>query len=107
MAKPRKPPQLYEAPSATVILGPALVWVGLLLLLALNIGLSFAPLGRAETPLHLAVAVVQASLMFAVFMRLDRASALVKLTAAAGLVWLSFLFLIGSADFLTRPLISP
>ena len=45
--------------------------------------------------------------MFVVFMRLNRASALVKLTAAAGLVWLSFLFLIGSADFLTRPLISP
>ena len=45
--------------------------------------------------------------MFVVFMRLNRSSALVKLTAAAGLVWLSFLFLIGSADFLTRPMISP
>ncbi len=107
MPKPRKAPQLYEAPSSTVILGPALVWVGLLLLLAINIGLTFLPLGQAKTAVNLAVAVVQASLMFAVFMRLNRASALVKLTAGAGLVWLSFLFLIGSADFLTRPLISP
>ena len=107
MAKTRKPPQLYEAPSSTVILGPALVWVCLLALLAINIGVSFLPLGRAKTAVNLAVAVVQASLMFTVFMRLNRASALVKLTAAAGLVWLSFLFLIGSADFLTRPLISP
>ena len=107
MAKPRKPPQLYEAPSTTVIFGPALVWVGLLALLAANIGVTFLPLGPAKTPVNLAVAVTQASLMFAVFMRLNRASALVKLTAAAGLVWLSFLFLIGSADFLTRPLISP
>ncbi|WP_174302087.1 cytochrome C oxidase subunit IV family protein [Caulobacter sp. S45] len=107
MAKPRKSPQLYELPSSTVVLGPALVWVGLLGLLAVNIGVSFLPLGPAKTPVNLAVAVVQASLMFVVFMRLNRASALVKLTAAAGLVWLSFLFLIGSADFLTRPLISP
>ncbi len=107
MASPRKPPQLYEAPSSTVILGPALVWVGLLALLAANIGLTFLPLGRAKTAVNLGVAIVQASLMFAVFMRLNRASALVKLTAAAGLVWLSFLFLIGSADFLTRPMISP
>ena len=107
MAKPRKAPQLYEAPSSTVILGPALVWGGLLVLLAVNIGLTFLPLGRAKTAVNLAVAVLQASLMFTVFMRLNRASALVKLTAAAGLVWLSFLFLIGSGDFLTRPLISP
>ena len=107
MAKARKSPQLYEAPSTTVISGPALVWVALLALLAVNIGLTFLPLGRAKTAVNLAVAVVQASLMFAVFMRLNRASALVRLAAAAGLVWLSFLFLIGSADFLTRPLISP
>ncbi len=107
MASPRKRPQLYEAPSSTVILGPALVWIGLLALLAVNIGLTFLPLGRTKTAVNLAVAIVQASLMFVVFMRLNRASALVKLTAAAGLVWLSFLFIIGSADFLTRPLISP
>ena len=107
MAKARKSPQLYEAPSTTVISGPALVWLALLVLLAVNIGLTFLPLGRAKTAVNLAVAVVQASLMFAVFMRLNRASALVRLAAAAGLVWLSFLFLIGSADFLTRPPISP
>ncbi len=107
MADRRKTPQLYEEASATVILGPALVWVGLLILLAVNIVIANLPLGRAKTPANLAVAIAQASLMFAVFMRLNRASALVKLTAAAGLVWLSFLFIIGSADFLTRPLISP
>ena len=107
MAKPRTSPQLYEAPSSTVVSGPAMVWGGLLALLAVNIGRTFLPLGRAKTAVNLAVAIVQASLMFVVFMRLNRASALVKLTAAAGLVWLSFLFIIGSADFLTRPLISP
>ena len=107
MAKREASPQLYEEASSTVILGPALVWVGLLVILALNVLLAHLPLGRAKTPLNLALAVVQASLMFGVFMRLNRASALVKLAAAAGLIWLSFLFLIGSADFLTRPLISP
>ena len=106
MARSRTP-QLYEEESRSVIAGPTLVWIGLLGLLALNIGVALLPLGPVKTPVNLLVAVAQASLMFAVFMRLNRASALVKLTAAAGLVWLSFLFLIRSADFLTRPLISP
>ena len=106
MAEP-KTPQLYEAESSTVISGPALVWVGLLALLAVNVIIAHLPLGRAKTPINLAVAIGQACLMFVVFMRLNRSSALVRLTAAAGLVWLAFLFLIGSADYLTRPLISP
>ena len=100
-------PQLYEEASSSIVVGPTLVWVGLLVLLAINIGIAHLPLGRAKTPINLLIAVVQASLMFTVFMRLNRASALVKLAAAAGLVWLSILFLIGSADYLTRPPISP
>jgi cytochrome c oxidase subunit IV len=106
---PAKPagPQLYEEDSASVLLGPTLVWVVLLIILAANIAVAFLPLGRAKTPINLVLAIVQASLMFGVFMRLDRASALVKIAAAAGFLWLSFLFLIGSTDFLTRPLISP
>lgn len=103
----RRTPQLYEEESSSVVLGPALVWLGLLAMLALNVGVALAPLGRVKTPVNLLLAVVQASLMFVVFMRLNRASALVKVTAAAGLVWLSFLFLIGSADYFTRPPISP
>ena len=103
----RRTPQLYGEESSSVVAGPALVWAGLLLMLAANVGVALLPLGRVKTPLNLLLAVAQASLMFVVFMRLNRASALVKLTAAAGLVWLSFLFLIGSADYLTRPLISP
>ena len=106
MAEP-KTQQLYEAESSTVISGPALVWVGLLALLSVNVIIAHLPLGRAKTPINLAVAIGQACLMFVVFMRLNRSSALVRLTAAAGLVWLAFLFLIGSADYLTRPRISP
>ena len=106
MADPKRR-QLYEEESSTIVLGPALVWVGLLALLAVNIAIAHLPLGRARTPINLAVAIGQACLMFVVFMRLNRSSALVRLTAAAGLVWLAFLFLIGSADYLTRPLISP
>lgn len=102
-----KTAQLYEEESASVLVGPTLVWLALLAILAVNIGVAHLPLGRAKTPINLLLAVVQASFMFVVFMRLDRASALVKLTAAAGFLWLSFLFLIGSADYFTRPLISP
>lgn len=100
-------PQLYEAESSTVVVGPAIVWVALMLLLVLNLVVANLPLGKAKAPLNLLIAVIQASLMFAVFMRLNRASTLVKLTAAAGLLWLSFLFIIGSTDYFTRPPISP
>jgi cytochrome c oxidase subunit IV len=106
MAEP-KTPQLYEGESSSVVVGPTLVWLALLAVLAVNILVAHLPLGRAKTPTNLLLAVVQASFMFVVFMRLNRASALVKLTAAAAFVWLSFLFLIGSGDYLTRPLISP
>ena len=37
------------------------------------------------------------------FMRLNRSSALVRLTAIAGVFWLSFLFIMAGADYLTRP----
>jgi cytochrome c oxidase subunit IV len=109
MAERSKPnsPQLYEEESSSVLLWPTIVWAALLLILAVNIAVALLPLGRAKTPINLLLAIGQASLMFGVFMRLDRASALVKIAAAAGFLWLSFLFLIGSTDFLTRPLISP
>jgi cytochrome c oxidase subunit IV len=102
-----KEPQLYEAQSATVVAGPAIVWAVLLVLLAVNIVLAHLPLGKAKAPLNLLLATVQASLMFSVFMRLNRASTLVKLTAGAAFLWLSFLFIIGSTDYFTRPAISP
>jgi hypothetical protein len=35
-------------------------------------------------------------------MRLDRASALVRITAAVGFLWLSFLFIFTFADFVMR-----
>ena len=85
-----------------MVSGPALVWVGLLALLAVNIGLTFLPLGRAKTAVNLAVAVIQASLMFGVFMRLNRSTNLLRLAPFAGLVWASFLFLLAGAHYLAR-----
>ena len=101
MSAPREP--WGEAPSRTVVSGPLLVWVALLALLAINIGVALLPLGAFKVPLNLGVAAIQVSLMGTVFMRLDRSSPLVRLTAAAGFLWMSFLFIFATVDYLTRP----
>jgi cytochrome c oxidase subunit 4 len=50
----------------------------------------------------LAIAAFKVILIAAFFMRLDRASALVRITAAVGFLWLSFLFIFAFADFMMR-----
>ena len=92
-----------ERPSDTVISGPLAVWIALLVMLAVNIAIALLPLGRFKTPLNLGAAVAQVCLMGLVFMRLYRSSPLVRLTAAAGFLWGSFLFIFATVDFLTRP----
>jgi cytochrome c oxidase subunit IV len=58
------------------------------------------------TPLKPVVALVivglQASLVLGSFMQIGRASRSVRVTALAGIVWLSFLFLMSFADLWTR-----
>jgi caa(3)-type oxidase subunit IV len=101
--KPQEAERWGEKASGTVVSGPLVVWIGLLLLLAINIGLTLLPLGAFKTPLNIAIATIQVTLMGVVFMRLNRSSPLVRLTAVAGFLWVSFLFIFALADFLTRP----
>lgn len=81
---------------------PLLVWGALVALLALSVLAAFAPLGDAKTTVSLAIAGVKAVLIGLVFMRLDKASNLVRLAALAGLVFAAFLFLLTAGDYLTR-----
>ena len=98
---------MSEAPRETkpqsLWLAPVLTWIAVLALLAVNAALAFAPLGSAKLAVTFIVAGVQVVLVGVYFMRLNRSSALVRLTAVAGVVWLSFLFVMAGADYLTRP----
>jgi caa(3)-type oxidase subunit IV len=83
-------------------LGPVLAWAGLMLLLGLNLLLAVLPLGPFKLAANLAVAALQAVIMALVFMRLNRASWLVRLGAASAFLWISLMFILAFADTLTR-----
>ncbi len=93
-----------ERKPASVWFAPSLTWAALMALLALNVALAFlVPHGLVRTAANLGVALVQAALLWLFFMRLDKASSLVRLTACAAVLWLSFLFIFAGADYFTRP----
>ena len=81
---------------------PLVVWAALSTLLFLSLGAAYAPLGPFKTATSLLIAGVKVMLIVAVFMKLDRASGLVRLAALSGVAWASFLFLLAGADYLTR-----
>ena len=91
-----------RAAARRVWAGPLAVWAALLALLALNVALALAPLGAGKTAANLAVAGIMVAVLAVTFMRLDRATSLVRPAAAAGVLWASFLFLLAGADILAR-----
>jgi cytochrome c oxidase subunit 4 len=78
------------------------VWLGLMALLALSCAAAYAPLGAWNVAVSFGIAATQAGLVALLFMRLDRASALIRLTAACGLFWSAILFSLSLADVLSR-----
>lgn len=90
------------AETREVWVAPLVVWAALVVLLFLSLGAAYAPLGQFKTATSLAVAGVKVVLIALVFMKLDRSSNLVRIAAAAGVVWASFLFLLAGADYLAR-----
>ena len=79
-----------------------LAWILLMVLLAIEFGASFIPLGRSARPLVLIPAILIVAAVGTLFMQIGREIAVVRLFAAAGLLWLSILLGLGSLDPLTR-----
>jgi cytochrome c oxidase subunit IV len=79
-----------------------LPWLGLLILLALEVGASFLPLSRSARPLILIPALAMCVVLVTCFMHIGREPTLVRLFAAAGILWLVILLVLGSLDPLTR-----
>lgn len=80
----------------------ALTLLLLLVLLAIEFGVSFLPLDRAARPLLLLPATLMVGIVGAVFMEVGQGPAIVRLFAVAGLLWLLILLGLGSLDPMTR-----
>jgi cytochrome c oxidase subunit IV len=78
------------------------VWAALLGLLVLTIGVAFLQLGRLNLPIAMLISVAKAALIVLVFMHIKGGSRLLHLAAAAGLLWLSIMFVLTMNDYLTR-----
>ena len=84
---------------------PLLALIALTLLLCLTIGLSFVPMGGmggGNLVVSLIIAGTKIAIIVVVFMELPKGSAVQQLAAGVGVFWLSFLFLLGFTDYLSR-----
>jgi cytochrome c oxidase subunit 4 len=84
-----------------------LVWIGLMILLALTVGATFAPIGALKAPVNLGIAFAKAALVFWFYMHLHRQPGLERLAAVAAAVWLLILLLLSGADFVSRGWFGP
>jgi cytochrome c oxidase subunit IV len=79
-----------------------LTFVLLLVLLAIELGVSFLPLDRSARPLVLIPAALMVGVVGTIFMEVGRGPEIIRLFAAAALLWLSILLGLGSLDPMTR-----
>ena len=77
-------------------------WVVLLVLLAIQFGAAFLPLNASLRPLLLVPSALMLAAVATMFMQIGRGPALVRVFAAAGVLWVSILLGLGSLDPLTR-----
>jgi cytochrome c oxidase subunit 4 len=78
------------------------VFAWLAVLMVVTIAASRVDLGPWNVPIALAIAGIKATLIVLIFMHVWFGSALVKLFAASGFLWLGILFAFVAADLLTR-----
>lgn len=102
-ADPEQNLQSDSPPTATPQwLHLALSWVLLLMLLAVEFGVSFLKMERTMRPLILLPAVLMVATVGIAFMQVRRGPTVVRLFATAGLMWLAILLGLGSMDPMTR-----
>ncbi len=84
-------------------LAPYLIgWAVLLLLLGLSIFSAYENIGIFHPVVNFGIALTQAAIVFAIFMKLRGRPSLKWVFAGAGFFWLLFLFGIGAIDYFTR-----
>lgn len=84
------------------IAGRVVAYTAALLLLGASLAASALPLSELRLGLHLGIAACQAALVFAIFMELRGASALVRIFALGGFLWLAIMLGFFALDYLHR-----
>jgi cytochrome c oxidase subunit 4 len=79
-----------------------LTWVCLLGLLMATLVLAYVPMGPFNLVTGLVISTIKTVLVAVLFMKLLRGPLMIRVAAAAGLFWLSFLFVLSATDYLTR-----
>ncbi|TMI03232.1 MAG: oxidase [Betaproteobacteria bacterium] len=79
-----------------------LVWFALLALLASSAGSALLPLGMFNLVSNFAIAIFKAALVLYFFMRIGKSRPIVRVAAAAGIVWLALLCGLALSDVLFR-----
>ena len=88
-------------------MSPYAVYAALLGLTAVTVAASFQDLGGLNLPAALAIAGAKGALVTLFFMRLRHESSVVRLWAAAGVLWLLLLLTLAMADYATRDVEPP
>ena len=78
------------------------VWAVLLAFLAATVGSSFVAVGAWNLVINFMIACAKAALVAIFFMHLRTGPALLRIVAAAGVVWLGIMLTLTLADVLTR-----
>jgi cytochrome c oxidase subunit IV len=81
---------------------PALVWFVLLILFGVSFGSAYVPLGGGNLAVNLAIAAIMIALLVIFLMDLKSATALIRIVAASGLLWLILMFALTFNDYLSR-----
>jgi cytochrome c oxidase subunit IV len=77
-----------------------LVWLALLVLLGLTFGAAHLPFGGFNVVIGLAIAGIKVALVVVIFMGLGNSPSLIRLAAAAGVFWLTILFVLTLTDLI-------
>jgi cytochrome c oxidase subunit IV len=81
---------------------PALAWFVLLILFGASLGSAYVPLGAGNLAINLAIAAIMIALLVIFLMDLKSATALIRIVAASGMLWLILMFALTFNDYLSR-----
>ena len=79
-----------------------MVWLVLLALFGASFASAYLPLGAGNIAINLLIAMIMIVVLVTFLMDLKGATALIRVVAAAGLLWLILMFALTFNDYLSR-----
>jgi len=83
-------------------IGPLAAWGVLVVLFATSLGSAYLPLGTGNVAINLGITAVMIAVLATFLMGLQNSTALIRIIAAAGGLWMIIMFSLTFADYLSR-----